>query len=186
MLIRNTHERWGVVAKALHWLLALAILVMMGLGLLMVDYSDLQTRFQMYFYHKSLGILILALVALRLLWRLSNPTPRLPDTTPALERWLAHAGHALLYLLMLAMPLSGWVISSASGFGLQVFGLFKLPEIVGADKELQSLAETVHYWLFWALAALVLVHVAAALKHHLIARDNVLRRMLPGVPAVKE
>jgi len=186
MLIRNTHERWGAVAKTLHWLLALAIFVMMGLGLLMVDYSDLQTRFQMYFYHKSLGILILVLVALRLVWRLFNPTPRLPDSVPTHERWLAHAGHAALYLLMLALPLSGWVISSSSGFGLQVFGLVKLPEIVESNKELQTLAETVHYWLFWALVALVVVHVAAALKHHLISRDNVLRRMLPGVRPVKE
>lgn len=180
MLIRNTRDTWGAVSKVLHWFMALAIFTMMGLGLLMVDYAHLPTRFQMYFYHKSLGILILAMVLLRLLWRLVNPSPSLPETTKPYERWLAHGAHVLLYLLMLAVPLSGWLISSASGFGLQVFGLFKLPEIAAADKDLQTLAETIHYWLFWSLVALLLLHVAAALKHHWILKDNVLRRMLPG------
>jgi len=113
MQLRNTTERWGAGAKCLHWTLALAIFVMMVLGWIMTAWPKSPAKFEMYFVHKSLGIVILALMVLRLCWRLLNPTPRLPKTLKPYERVLAHGTHALLYLLLLAMPVSGWASPAA-------------------------------------------------------------------------
>jgi len=179
MQLRNTTERWGAGAKCLHWTLALAIFVMMALGWIMTAWPKSPAKFEMYFVHKSLGIVILALMVLRLCWRLLNPTPRLPKTLKPYERVLAHGTHALLYLLLLAMPVSGWVINSAANFPLKVFGLFNLPPLVGPDKAVQGQAEVVHLWLFWIVAGLLVMHIGAALKHHFVLRDEVLARMLP-------
>ncbi len=179
MKLRNTTERWGAGAKCLHWTLALAIFVMMALGWIMTAWPKSPAKFEMYFVHKSLGIVILALMVLRLCWRLLNPTPRLPKTLKPYERVLAHGTHALLYLLLLAMPVSGWVINSAANFPLKVFGLFNLPPLVGPDKAVQGQAEVVHLWLFWIVGGLLVLHIGAALKHHFVLRDEVLARMLP-------
>jgi cytochrome b561 len=124
---------------------------------------------------------VLALTVLRLLWRLLAGTPAPPPGMPAWQRWAAGGSHGLLYAILLAMPLSGWLYNSASGFPLQWFGLFSLPKLSARDPELRAFALEMHEWLFIALAIVVSVHALAALKHHYLDRDRTLVRMLPWV-----
>jgi cytochrome b561 len=180
MPLRNTAQTWGSVARALHWGMALALVAMMVLGWVAQGLPTSPTKLKLFAWHKSCGILLLGLTLLRLAWRLANPTPALPQGLPRWQRRAAAASHAVLYLLMLAMPLSGWVIHSAANFPLKVFGLFRLPHIVGPGKDLQHLGEWAHLALFWVLAGALVLHAGAALHHHLVLRDPVLRRMLVG------
>jgi cytochrome b561 len=129
--------------------------------------------------HKSWGITILALAVIRLVWRLVNPTPLLPTTLKPWERAAAHVTHYGLYILLFVMPLTGWIASSARSFPVSWFGLVQLPDLVGSNRPLYDSLMTVHYWLSWTLVAIAFLHVAAALKHHLVLKDDVLRRMLP-------
>jgi cytochrome b561 len=135
--------------------------------------------------HKSVGITILALVLLRLLWRALNQNPELPGNLKPYERVLAHFSHITLYVLLFAMPLSGWMMSSARGFPVSWFGFIQLPDLVPKSKPLYDFFIATHETLAWLLAIVVTLHVAAALKHHFIHKDDVLRRMLP-VPNRKE
>lgn len=171
---------WSGVAKFLHWLVALLVFTQFALGWLASSWHMSPTKLDLFVWHKSNGMLILMLVVLRLMWRLVAPAPPLPASMPTWERAAAHASHALLYLVMLGMPLSGWVVNSASGVPFRIFRLVPLPAIVGPDEGVADIASLVHFSLGLLLAALLLVHVAAALRHHFIQRDNVLRRMLPG------
>lgn len=170
---------WPALSKALHWLIAALILVMAWLGLTMGDLPNGPDKIATYALHKSLGLSILALVALRLLWRLYAGAPAPLPGTPRWQERIAALTHLALYALLLAMPLSGWLLNSAAGFPLQWFGLFNLPALAGRDEALHALAGQVHELLFWALAALVVLHAAAALHHHLFLRDATLARMLP-------
>jgi cytochrome b561 len=129
--------------------------------------------------HKSVGITILGLAIVRLLWRWLNPTPSLPDTLKPYERTLASLTHAALYILLFAMPLSGWMMSSARGFPVSWFGFIQLPDLVPKNKPLYDAMLETHETLAWALFTIVALHVLAALKHHFMLKDNVLRRMLP-------
>jgi cytochrome b561 len=180
MLLRNTTDFWGHVAQLFHWLMALLIFAMISLGLLAKNWPLSPTKLSLFFWHKSFGILIFGLVALRLLWRWLNPTPVLPPAMPRWERKAAHITHALLYTVMIVMPLSGWIINSAAKIPFKVFGVWRLPAIVAPDKGLQELAEQVHFSLFLLLVILLILHIAAALRHHFILRDGMLFRMLPG------
>lgn len=180
--LRGSERAWGPVMRSLHWGMAALILVQFALGWLARGWSLSPTKLELFVWHKSLGVVALALVVLRLLWRLWDRAPTPPPGTRALEHRAAVGVHALLYLAMLATPLSGWAIQSASGFPFEVFGWFALPDPIGRDKALQGLAETVHLALFWLFLALLLPHVAAAVHHHWWRRDPVLRRMLTGRP----
>jgi cytochrome b561 len=179
MMGRSTAERWGGIAKFLHWGTALLVGGLFVLGWVAVNLPVSPTKLSAFFWHKSLGILVLGLTALRLLWRLTEPTPRLPPL-PRWEVWAARASHGVLYLLLIAMPLSGWAIQSASQYPFAVFGWFSLPDLVPPGKESKTIAQGVHLALFWTLAAVLLVHVGAALRHHFLLGNAVLRRMLPG------
>ena len=179
MPFKNTRAEWGSVSKLLHWLVVVLILVMAWIGLRMGDMPNGPDKIATYALHKSIGISILALVLLRLSWRLYAGAPAAVPGTPAWQERLASLTHWALYALLLAIPLSGWVLNSASGFPLQWFGLFNLPAIVGRDHGLHELAEEVHEWLFWAMVALAVAHAAAAFYHHLFQRDATLARMLP-------
>lgn len=179
MPFKNTRAEWGSVSKLLHWLVVVLILVMAWIGLRMGDMPNGPDKIATYAMHKSIGISILALVLLRLSWRLYAGAPAAVPGTPAWQERLASLTHWALYALLLAIPLSGWVLNSASGFPLQWFGLFNLPAIVGRDHGLHELAEEVHEWLFWAMVALAVAHAAAAFYHHLFQRDATLARMLP-------
>ncbi len=179
MPLKNTHEEWGSVSMALHWLVVVLILAMAWIGLTMGDLPNGPDKVATYALHKSIGITILALVVLRLAWRLYAGAPTAVAGTPGWQERVASLTHWALYALLLAMPLSGWLLNSASGFPLQWFGLFNLPALTGRDHDLHELAEEIHELLFWVLVALVVAHAAAAFYHHLFQRDATLARMLP-------
>lgn len=179
MAVRNSSTDWGFVSKALHWTIALLVFGMLAVGAYMVRQPPSPQLFEIYALHKATGILVLALMALRLGWRLVNPTPDLPDTLSARERVLAKGAHWAFYGIILAMPISGWIISSAANFPVSFYGLFTLPDLVGPDEDLQGLAEQVHFVLGLTLGALLLVHLAAVAKHHVVLKDRVFVRMLP-------
>lgn len=179
MPLKNTQDQWGSVSKALHWLVVVLILAMAWLGLTMGDLPNGPDKIATYALHKSIGISILAIVLLRLCWRLYAGAPLAVPGTPRWQQRIASFAHWALYALLLAMPLSGWVLNSSSGFPLQWFGLVNLPAITGKDHELHELAEEIHELLFWIMVALVVAHAAAAFYHHLFQRDATLARMLP-------
>ena len=170
---------WHALSRALHWLIAALILAMAWLGLTMGDLPNGPDKIATYALHKSIGLSILALAALRLLWRLYAGAPGPVAGTPRWQARIAGVTHVALYALLLALPLSGWLLNSAAGFPLQWFGLFNLPALAGRDEALHALAVQAHELLFWTLAGLVVVHTAAAFHHHVFRRDDTLRRMLP-------
>ena len=171
--------RYTSVAIAFHWLLALMILGSLSLGLYMSDLPFSPARLKYYNWHKWAGVTILAFSALRLLWRLSHrPPPALP--MPAWQQRAAGAAHAALYALFFAVPLAGWAYSSAAGFPVVLFGVLPLPDFVPVDRTLSEALKALHRWFAYCLGALVLLHIAGALKHHFIDRDGLLRRMLPA------
>jgi cytochrome b561 len=173
------HARYSTTAIALHWASALLIVAAFGIGLYAVGLAVSPQKLKLYSWHKWIGVTIFLLAVARLAWRAWRPAPPLPPAMRPWERGLAHGTHGLLYALLLAIPLTGWLMSSAAGFPVVVFGLVPLPDLVGKDKALFESLKLVHYVLNKSLLVLVGLHVAAALKHHLRDRDDVLARMLP-------
>lgn len=185
MPLRSSREQWGSVIKTLHWLIFLAIAGLASVGWYMKGLPNSPDKIKVYALHKSFGLTVFALVLLRLAWRelVDRVRPPLPDGMPAWQRFAAHASHVALYLLMFAIPLSGWLFNSAANFPLRWFGLFSVPSLHAADSATKAFAGAAHWWLFWVLAAVLAAHVGAALWHHFGARDEVLRRMWPGTRA---
>ena len=179
MTLRNTTARWGHVSQFLHWLIVVLLVIQVTLASIADDLPLGMKKLAMLARHKSVGITILGLAVIRLLWRWMNPTPPLPDTLKPYERVLASVTHAGLYILLFAMPLSGWIMSSARGFPVSWFGFIQLPDLVPKSKPLYEAMLKTHETLAWALYTIVALHVLAALKHHFLLKDNVLRRMLP-------
>jgi cytochrome b561 len=178
MTLRNTRHRWGAVAQFLHWLIVALIILQVTLATIAEELPPVK-KLGMLARHKSVGITILALAILRLSWRWLNPTPPLPTTLKPYERMLARFTHVMLYVLLFAMPLSGWMMSSARGFPVSWFGFFQLPDLVPKSQPLYHALVTTHKTLAVVLGAVVTLHVAAALKHHYVLRDDTLQRMLP-------
>ena len=178
-MLANTAESWGAPAKFFHWTVALLIFVQIALGVTAAAWRLSPIKLELFVWHKSTGVLILVLMLARLAWRLANPGPTLPVQTPLWERAAAHASHAALYVLAIALPLSGWLINSAAGVPFSVFWLVPLPAIVAPDERLEELAKLAHLSLLIALCLVLAVHIGAALRHHFIKRDSVLLRMLP-------
>ena len=183
----NSETRYGTVAMILHWLIAIAIITLLVVGKYMegLPNSD-PSKFFLYQMHKSSGLTVLVLSIARIVWRLTNVVPPLPAATPFLLRWAAHASHLAFYVLIIAIPLSGWAAASTSSSGVPTvwFGLFEVPSFPGlpegeAREEAHEFAEEVHELLGNLMILLLIVHVGAALKHHFWDRDTVLRRMLP-------
>jgi cytochrome b561 len=176
-------ERYGAVAQALHWLIAAMIFVMLGLGYYMEDLPLGTRKLELYGIHKSIGLTIALLAALRLAWRLLNPPPPLPASMKPWERKAAHGVHALLYLMLFVQPLVGFLQSNAANFPVVLWGFVPLPPLIGPDEPLAETLIGVHSIGGNLLAILVIVHIAAALRHHFVLKDDVLRRMLPGPAA---
>ncbi|SNS57546.1 MULTISPECIES: cytochrome b [unclassified Azospirillum] len=187
----GTHDgqhdpRYGGVAMALHWATAAAIFLMLASGLTMTRMAPGMTAFNLYQWHKALGITVLALTLIRLVWRLGHRPPPLPDAMPTLEKLGARLAHLGFYALLLGLPLSGWLLVSVSPLNLPTswFGYFLIPHLpaptdAALRQTLNSLSETAHGLGGWTLLALLFVHIAAALRHALILHDHVLRSMLP-------
>lgn len=170
--------RYTSTAIALHWLMALLIFAAFPLGLYMSDLHLSPLKLQLYSYHKWIGITVLMLAVLRVLWRATHTPPPLPDTIARWQRIASGVLHQSLYLLLFAVPMSGWLMSSAKGFKTVWLGVVPLPDLVGKNKELGHLLENVHQSLNYLLLLLVVAHIAAALKHKYLDRDEVMARML--------
>lgn len=173
------NSQYTRTAIALHWLVALLLAGAFAVGLYMHDLPLSPMKLKIYSWHKWAGVTIFLLVTIRLAWRLGHRPPALPEAMPRWQQVAAHGLHHALYLLMVAIPLSGWLMSSAKGFQTVWFGVLPLPDLVGKDEALGKLLETVHMGLNYMLLALVVAHVAAAVKHHLVDKDDILARMLP-------
>ena len=171
-------ETYTRTAIALHWIAAFLIVCNLALGISMINLSLSPLKVRLYGWHKWIGITVFLTAAVRILWRAVHPAPS-PIEMPAWQRHAAMATHAALYVLMFAVPLSGWVYSSATGVSVVYLGLFPLPDLVGKDKALAGVLWGVHATLNFILLVLVLVHVGAALRHQYVDRDAILRRMLP-------
>jgi cytochrome b561 len=177
---KNTADAWGPVSQALHWLIVLLVLGLAIVGLNLDALPKTPKYFWVFTLHKSVGITVLALVLARIGWRLYAGAPAPVAGTPAWQARLAAITHVLLYALLLAMPVSGWLYDSASGLRpFRWFGLAAMPRLAAPDEALADAAHEAHEVLFWTLAALATVHAAAALYHHVFRRDATLARMLP-------
>jgi cytochrome b561 len=179
MSLKNPVDRWGTVSQAFHWVIVVLLVAMAYLGLTMTDLPTSAHKANVYALHKSIGLSILVLAALRLAWRLYAGRPVEVEGMPNWQRRIASLTHAALYALLFIIPLSGWVINSTSGFPLRWFGLVRVPAIAPRDAGLNDLAKEWHELLFWTLVVVALAHAAAAVYHHLFQRDATLVRMLP-------
>lgn len=174
MAWRNTAQKYGIIGQALHWLVVLGIIA----SYFIAEAAENEEAGGLMELHRSVGITILTLAALRLLWRLVDRAPPWPAGMATHERLIARTVHAVFYLLLFALPVTGWMISSAEGDPVHWFGLVELPGLsVGASEDT---LEELHEVLFNVLVALAALHALAALKHHFWDRDRVLRSMLPG------
>jgi len=176
MQIKNTEYRFGLVAISFHWIMAVLVIGLLALGLYMVGMPISLEKLKFYGWHKEYGILVLILVIFRLWWRLINITPRLD--MPLVEVFAARAVHWAFYGFMIAMPLTGYLMTSAAGLPPSFFGLFTLPNLIAPDPVYKHLLKEIHEWLGYALIATIALHTAAALKHHFIDKDTILKRML--------
>lgn len=166
-------------AILLHWLIALSLVGTFALGFYMEGLPLSPNKLKLYSWHKWAGVSLFVLIVVRVAWRLTHRAPDLPADMGRASRLAAHAGHLLLYALMLSIPLSGWLMSSAQGFPVVWFGLWQLPDLVAKNAELGERLQTLHVVLNYTLAVVVVGHVGAALQHHFIKKDGVLARMLP-------
>ncbi len=173
----NPMGRYTRPAIVLHWLVALLIFVAFPLGVYMHELPLSPGKLQLYSYHKWIGITILMLASLRVVWRLTHTPPALPDSISGWQRRASQVVHGLLYLLILAIPLSGWLMSSAKGFQTVWFGVLPLPDLVGKDKALGEQLAELHQILNFILLFLVILHVGAALKHQFMERLPFMQRM---------
>ena len=172
--------RYTSIAIGLHWLIALMILGSFGVGLYMTDLTLSPFKLRLYSWHKWAGVTIFTLVLVRCVWRLTHAAPPLPAHMPRWQRIAAEGSHYLLYALMIVIPLSGWLMSSAKGFPTVYFGVIPLPDLLDKNAYLGDTLALVHKTLNFTMMGLVIAHAAAALKHHVIDKDDILRRMLPA------
>jgi cytochrome b561 len=174
-------KRYTLTAIVLHWLVALLVISGFALGVTMVDIPGLTpTKLRYFSWHKWIGITVLGLACLRLLWRLTHPAPPLPSSMHGWQQTAANAMHVLLYILIFAVPVSGYFYSLAAGVPVVYLSIVPLPVLIDPNPEWKPVLKQVHYWLNMTLLAAFCIHVAGALKHQLIDRDGVLKRMLPG------
>lgn len=180
--INNTEGKYGLIAILFHWSMAILIIGLSVLGLYMVALPDVgfnKEKIVLILYHKEFGLLVSVLFVARLCWRVTQVLPRLVAHLPDWQKIAARFVHLSFYALMMAMPISGWIMSSAAGIPVSFFGLFTLPDLVGSDDHLFQRFIDIHKWFGYFLILLIFVHVGAALRHHFVIKDDTLLRMLP-------
>ena len=180
-MMKNTANTYGVVAKIFHWLLFLMLTFSIVAGNFLASMPKGAEKLQAAGMHKSFGVALITLIMLRLVWRLINETPRLPDETTAAEAFVAKAMHWGLYVLMFAQPLAGIMMTQSAGYPVSFFGLFELPVLLDKNPELAKTFLSIHGTVWILLVIAVIGHAAAALHHHFIKKDNVLKQMTTGV-----
>lgn len=178
MRLTNTDEGYGLVHWVIHWLTAVLITWLFYLGLTMVDLPISPQKFQDYALHKSLGLTVLVLLVVRLIWRSLTPPPPLPDEMRRRDAILAKAVHHGIYLLLVVIPLTGWLYSSATASPANYFGYFTVPDLIGTSETAGKVLRAIHDIAGKLLLVLLILHVAGAIKHHIVDRDDVLKRML--------
>jgi cytochrome b561 len=183
---QTSKSRYSVVAQGFHWVIAGLVITQFTLAWMADDLPLGVHKLALLARHKSFGMTVLMLAALRLLWRLFNRPPELPAGMSKLERTLAKGTHALFYILLFAMPLSGWLMSSAKNYSVSWFGRFTWPNLIGPNERAFDLLKTIHGSLSWLLFAVAILHILAALKHHFWNKDDVLTRMLPFTKSEKQ
>jgi len=172
-------DRYTGTAKSLHWVMAILLFGLLALGFYMHDLPLSPEKLKLYSWHKWAGVTAFLLVLVRLAWRVTHLPPALPASMPRIMQLAAHAGHFALYALMIAIPLSGWLMSSAKGFQTVWFGVLPIPDLLDKNKELGDLLAVVHKVLNLLFVAVLAGHIGAALKHHFIDKDDILTRILP-------
>jgi cytochrome b561 len=183
----NTAERWGSVSIALHWTIAaLVLLVQVPAAVTMVNVEPGTVQNVFYNIHKNTGLIIFTLAIVRLGWRWSHPVPALPADLPLWQARTARITHALLYIVLLSMPVTGFLYTAMGGFPVPLFMLYDLAALVPENKPVAEIFKYAHLTLQWVLYATVLLHVAGALQHHLVRKDGVLRRMLSSTAPLPE
>ncbi|MDP9008929.1 MAG: cytochrome b [Pseudomonadota bacterium] len=185
MPISSSPSRYSAVAQGFHWIIAGLIVTQFTLAWMADDLPLGMHKLALLARHKSFGMTVLMLAVLRLLWRLFNRPPELPAGMSTAERILAKGTHVLFYILLFAMPLTGWLMSSAKNYSVSWFGRFTWPDFIGQNEQAFEMLKTTHHTLGWLLLALAILHVLAALKHHFWNKDDVLRRMLPFTKSEK-
>ena len=179
-MMKNTPSTYGSVGKFLHWIVALIVIMMLIIGFTMDGFTE-PFKSQMYGYHEELGLTLMGILIFRVYWRWVNPQPEFPASLSAWERVAAHSTHYLLYIALAVMIASGWAKSTSSGYTPNFYGLFELPmPFVPVSTTVKHFAKQVHVTTVWVLITLVSLHILAALNHHFIHKDNVLKRMLPS------
>jgi cytochrome b561 len=184
--LENTEQGYGAVAIMLHWAMALLLIAAIALGLYMARLPDVgfdKAKITLILYHKQIGMLAFVIAALRLAWRVGNVLPRLVEKLPDWQKVAARFVHLCFYGVMFALPVTGWLMSSAAGIPVSFFGWFELPDLVSYSDSLFRTLIEIHKWLGYALVVLILIHAGAALRHHFVLKDETLKKMLPGVRA---
>lgn len=181
----NSQSHYGAISLFLHWLMAILIIIMLALGWGR-EYAHGETKTLMMDAHKTIGVLILILICLRLSWRFYSRVPLLPETLSHNKKLVAHATHALLYFLIFVMPFSGWLMMSAMGRPLYVFRVILLPPLIQNSSDLVPLLKEIHEISAYGLCFLMSLHLSAALIHQYIYKDDIMRRMLPFLKSRKD
>jgi len=179
-MLRNSATTYGTVAKFFHWSLFLFLTVSIVMGNLLAEMPQGADKLQAATLHKSFGAILMIVIMFRLFWRLLNETPRLPKRTTAIQATLAKAMHWVLYILMFAQPVSGMLMSQLSGNPVSFFGLFEFPAFFGQDPDLATFFHTMHGTIWILMVVAVFGHVGAALHHHFVSKDKVLKQMTWG------
>jgi len=177
--LRNTASTWGLAAQLLHWLVVAGVALQFVWAWRIDETDSVRQEFALVNHHKSIGMTVLALAVVRLLWRLGSRKPSPPAAMARWERIAAAVSHWTLYALIFAIPLSGWAYTSAAGYGAEFFGLIDIPDFVPAGEQLEARFRDVHELLVRLLLAVTALHAGAALRHHFLLRDDVLKRMMP-------
>lgn len=177
-MLKNTSTSYGTITKSFHWIMAILIIGVVIAGFTMTRLEPSDLKWSIYGNHKAVGVILLCLIPLRILWRLISKIPKLPKTVPGWQRLAANANIFILYILMVVMPLSGFLMSTMGGRSIDMFGVFTI-ESFEKNQSVSSQAHDIHMTVAWVIAGLIILHTLGALYHHFIHKDNVLKRMLP-------